>query len=183
MFEHPYWNPANVFKKTVQTSLPCEKHASPKTCKLTNIIEKPCVREHSMVSDNYNLDCKFCKRWQCHLCKKMQIDFLDFFGLFLKTQKNYAHVFFIFFEKIKSLWSPWSHHDFFGKSPKDFSFLDIFKMSKNKNPTSYSKYMKNEIWVLKVSNTFSPYMVTRLTTCWIFPYWLAQLIRNLLGTC
>ncbi len=112
-------------------------------------------------------------------CKSIFWTYLDFFK---KLKKKYAHVFFNFFEKIKSLWSPWSHHDFFGKSPKDFSFLDIFKMSKNKNPTSYSKYMKNEIWVLKASNTSSPYMVTCSITCWIFPYWLAQLIRNLLGT-
>jgi hypothetical protein len=58
--------------------------------------------------------------------------FFQHFQEFAKCCKNYAHVFSSFFRKKECLWSPWSHHIISGNSLKDFSFLDIFKMSKKR---------------------------------------------------
>ena len=70
----------------------------------------------------------------------------------------------------------------FSNSLKDFSFLDIFKMSKNKNPLVYSKLPKNENRVLKFITSLLPFMMTVITKFEKSAYWLARLFRDFLKT-
>ena len=109
--------------------------------------------------------CKFCKRWQCHLRKKMQIDFL-------KTVKKLCSQIFQLFKKNEKFMVSMVSCDIFGNSLKDFSFLDIFKMSKNKNPQVYSKYLKNRTRTFNKSVILRPYMVTKIKICTNFCDWL-----------
>jgi len=76
-----------------------------------------------------------------HLAKNLQIGVSWFLG---KSGKFYGLIFFTFFRKNESLWSPWSHFVIFRKSLKDFSFLDIFKMSNNRNMSAFYKISKND---------------------------------------
>ena len=76
-----------------------------------------------------------------HLAKNLQIGVSWFLG---KSGKFYGLIFFTFFLKKESLWSPWSHFVFFRNSLKDFSFLDILKMSKNRLWCAFYKISKND---------------------------------------
>ncbi len=64
--------------------------------------------------------CKFCKRWQCHLRKKMQIDFW-------KTAKNLCSQILQLFLKNEKFMVSMVSCVVFSNSLKDFSFLDIFR--------------------------------------------------------
>ena len=76
-----------------------------------------------------------------HLAKTCKSGFSRFLK---KSEKNYGLIFFTFFEKNESLWSPWCKFIIFRKSLKDFSKLDIFKMSKNRLWRSFYKILKND---------------------------------------
>ena len=82
-----------------------------------------------------------------HLAKNLQIGVSWFLG---KSGKFYGLIFFTFFRKNESLWSPWSHFVIFRKSLKDFSFLDIFKMSKNRLRRPFYKISQNDFPVFQM---------------------------------
>ena len=116
---------------------------------------------------HWDSHCKFCKRWQCHLRKKMQIDFR-------KTVKKLCSQIFRFFEKNKKFMVSMVSWAVFSNSLKDFSFLDIFKMSKNKNLMVYSKLQKNRIRTfLKWQNVWA-YMVSLFQILWKNCDWLCK---------
>ena len=84
-----------------------------------------------------------------HLAKTCKKGFSRFLR---KSVKNYAHVFFTFFLKNESLWSPWSHFVFFRNSLKDFSFLDIFKNVQKQEPERLLYFSQK--WLSEVSSVY-----------------------------
>ena len=98
-----------------------------------------------------------------------------FFPFFKKTLKNYAHKFSYFFKKQKSLWSRCSHHAFFGKSPKDFSFLDIYWKNINVQKQESHKVLEtSQKWFWKNKR-----VMKALTKCGLIHY---KCIKNALLT-
>ena len=108
-------------------------------------------------------------------------------SIFQKQWKNYAHKFYNFLEKTKSLWSPWSHVTFLATLWKTFHFWTFLEMSNSPYCWIYCKIIKKWNRVYKAFQFLLPIMITNfIISCnyrdWLIRSFLKGFLKPLLET-